>query len=468
AGANNDTLIFQFLLESYFYVGMAMVLALAVVAICLLPFNYFSGKAIPFPWLVSREFVAGILIFILITGLVAGSYPAFYLTRFSPVDVMKGNLRARLRTYGIRNVLVVFQFFISASLIIATLVVYHQLKFIQTAHLGFDKSNVVNLLHTRNLRQNGPAFKRALLTKPAIISASYCNRLPPNVEQKSVFRPAGGTQDYLLNVYEMDCDHLRTMGYTMAAGRFFEDTDTDAVILNETAAAKLGIQDFKGRKLISNYHGFPERELEVIGIITDFNFQSLKDPIMPMAIVLGPQPNWEMAIRVKDSEADSAMAFIRKLWRQYASDAAFEYSFVEHNFDSKQAAEKQIGLLFMTFTLVAVIIGCLGLFGLATFTAEHNRKQIGIRKALGASPGDIVLLLNKDFLKLVLFANLIAAPLTGWIMHEWLNQFAYHTGTAWWIFALTAGITFIIAFVSISFMAFKAAAANPVDSLHYE
>jgi putative ABC transport system permease protein len=206
----------------------------------------------------------------------------------------------------------------------------------------------------------------------------------------------------------------------------------------------------------------------VIGIIQDFNFTSLKDPIEPMAVVLGSQPNWEMAIRLKEGAVDSTLARVRRIWKAHAPDAAFEYSFVDKNFDSKQRTEKRIALLFVTFTALAIIIACMGLFGLATFSTEQKRKQIGIRKVLGASVKNIVILLNKDFLKLVLFANALAWPFTWWIMQKWLEQFAYHTGIAWWIFALTGFITFFIAFLSISFKSFKAAAGDPVHSLRSE
>jgi len=366
---------------------------------------------------------------------------------------------------------VVFQFFISASLIIATLVVYHQLQFIQRANLGFNKSNLITLLHTLNLGEKSAAFKEALLRDPAIISASYCSRVPPNIQNKSVFRKEGDNKDFLLALYEMDEDHLQTMGYEMVSGRFFKKNnarDTLAVILNETAARRMGLTDFEGKELLTDYDFPREKVLEVIGIIQDFNFTSLKDPIEPMAVVLGSQPNWEMAIRLRDGSPDSSIASVKKIWKEYAPDAAFEYSFVDKNFESKQRTEKRIGFLFMTFTVLAIIIACMGLFGLATFSTEQKRKQIGIRKVLGASVRHIVVLLNKDFLKLVLIANLLAWPFTWWLMEKWLEQFAYRTGISWWIFALTGSITVLIAFASISFRSFKAAAGNPVISLRNE
>jgi putative ABC transport system permease protein len=433
------------------------------------PFNYFTGKELSLYTLFRLPFMIGIFVFFIITGLVAGSYPAFYLTNFNPIQVLKGALRARVRSYGIRNVLVVFQFFISAGLIIATLVVYQQLKYVQNVDLGFKKENIINLLHTKNLGSHAKAFKSELLSDNQIISASYCNRLPPNIDWQSVFRTDSASKDFSLAVYEMDYDHLKTMGYKMKAGRFFSKKENDSlsVILNETAARRLGVTNFKGKKVFTDYDQPAGKERLIIGIIQDFNFQSLKDPIQPMAIILGYEPNWEMAIRVGENPEESINT-IRALFKKHASEAPFEYSMVNQNFEDHHQAERKIGMLFILFTTLAIIIACLGLFGLATFTAEQQRKAIGVRKVLGANIAHIVRMLNKEFLKLVLIANLIAWPVSWWFMNRWLTQFAYHTPIPWWTFAIAGTITFLIAFFSISFKAFKAASGNPVNSLRSE
>ncbi|HEY9049013.1 MAG TPA: ABC transporter permease, partial [Ohtaekwangia sp.] len=220
-GAPTSRLIIQFILESFFYIVIAILFALFIVSILLLPFNILAEKQLSVRVFLSPIFLAGLPLFAVVVGLLAGSYPAFYLTTFSPIEVMRGRIRSRMRKYSIRNVLVIFQFFISASLIIATLVVYRQLQYIQQASLGFDKHNVVNLLHTRNLGNNGMRFKEELLKHQSIVAASYCNRLPPNIDWQFVFSTTSPSQDYLLNVYEMDYDHLKTMKYTMITGRFF-------------------------------------------------------------------------------------------------------------------------------------------------------------------------------------------------------------------------------------------------------
>lgn len=470
-GAQNNRLVFQFLLESYFYVIIAVLIAFFLLLGLLQPFNYFTGKQLAFSTLFESKFLIGLSVFVIITGLMAGSYPSFYLTQYSPIEVLKGNLRARLRTYGIRNVLVIFQFFISATLIIATMVVYKQLDYVQQANLGFNKENVINLLHTRNLGAHGIAFKEEVLKLESVVSASYCNRLPPNVDWQSVFRKTENDHDFLFAVYEMDYDHLKTMGFPMLQGRFFSrssPSDTAAIILNEAAAEKLGIQVVDRQPVFSGYDQPSGRVREVIGIIKNFNFQSLKDPIQPLAIVLGYEPNWEMAIRLKETAGQEAVDEIQTIYKKYAPDAPFEYTFLKQNFDKKVERERMIGLLFMLFTILAILVACLGLFGLATFTAEQQKKAIGIRKVLGATIPEIVEMLNRDFLKLVLIANLIAWPVSWWIMSQWLAQFAFHISLPWYIFVLSGAITVLIAFFSVSFQALKAASGNPVNSLRNE
>jgi len=469
-GAQYGKLILQFLLESYFYIAIAVVFSLFFIMGLLPVFNLYTNKQISFTILFQPLFVIGGIIFTLLVGLLAGSYPAFYLTHFNPIEVLKGRLRAQLRSYGIRNVLVVFQFVISTVLIIATLIVYQQLRYMQQANIGFDKANVINLLHTKNLGNNGETFKRELLHYPEISSASYANRLPPNVDWQSVFRQVDSVKEYFMALYEMDVDHLETMRYTLVDGRFFSSqspADTNTVILNQTAARKLGIEEFKGKKLVTNYD-HDGREREVIGIIQDFNFQSFKEPVQPLAVVLGPEPNWEMAIRLTKGNTDIKLELIKSFWKKYAPGAPFEYTFLDKNFEAKHKSEKRLGLISALFTGLVIFIACLGLFGLAAFTAEQRTKEIGIRKVMGASVKDIVIVINKDFLRPVLLANLIAWPFAGWIMFMWLQQFAFRISFPWWVFILAGLTTLVIALVSISFQALRAAKGNPVKSLRNE
>jgi putative ABC transport system permease protein len=467
AGAQNHRLIGQFLLESYLYVIVSFFISLCIVLVLLGPFNYFTRKQIHISSLADLVFVGTAIVFLLITGLLAGSYPSFYLTQFNPVEVLRGKLRASLRSYGIRNILVVFQFFVSTGLIIATVVVYHQLTFIDRVDLGFDKSNLVNLLHTKNLGQNGQAFKKELQAQPGILAASFANRLPPNLDWQAIVRPDDTNKEYLVNVYEMDYDHLATMGYTLVKGRFFSADvpgDSGAVILNETAARLLGIDI--GKTGIFSYYDSPDPKLRnVIGILKDFNCQSLKVPIQPMMGILGNEPNWEMAIRLATGYPEQKIDLIRSMFRKYAAGAPFEFSMVDQNFAKMNTTERKVGMLFFLFTFLAIFIACLGLLGLAAFTAEQRTKEIGIRKVLGANIRNIMILLNGDFMKLVLTANFLAWPVAGLLMRQWLNQFAYHVSVSWWVFPLAGLLTTLIALLSVSLQASKAATGNPVNSL---
>lgn len=469
-GAQTGKLVMQFLLESYFYIIIAVLFSLFLVAVMLPFFNLFTYKHLSIVVLFKPQYILGGLIFTFVVGLLAGSYPAFYLTHFNPVEVLKGKLRAKLRSYGIRNFLVVFQFIISTVLIIATLIVYQQLRYMQTANAGFDKGNIINLLHTKNLGDKGPAFKQELMKYPEISSASYANRLPPNVEWQSVFRQVDSVKEYFMAVYEMDADHLVTMRYAMSKGRFFSSqmpSDTNAIILNETAAKKLGIKDFRGQKIVTNYD-HDGRERELIGIIKDFNFQSFREPVQALAVVMGPEPNWEMAIRLTKGDTEDKLALVRSFWKKYVPEAPFEYTFLDKNFEAKHRAEEKLGIVSALFSALVIFIACLGLFGLATFTAEQRTKEIGIRKVMGASENDIIVMINKDFLRPVMIANLIAWPLAGWLMYLWLEQFAFRIPFPWTVFVFAALISLIVALVSISFQASKAARGNPVKSLRNE
>jgi putative ABC transport system permease protein len=469
-GAPYNRLMIQFLLESYVYIVIAVLISVCLIVIILPVFNFFTNKQLSFYVLLQPEFLGFSLLCIILSGLLAGSYPAFYLSHFSPVEVLKGKLREQLRSYGIRNGLVIFQFFISSVLIVSTLVVYLQIRYVQQANVGFDKSNVINLLHTRNLGKNGIAFKTELLSHPEISAASYASRLPPNVDWQAVFRLVDTEKEYLLNLYEVDYDHQATMRYEMIAGRFFSEqnpADTNTIILNETAARKLGLTIFKGKKLITSYDR-SNREREIIGIMKDFNFQSLKEPIQPLAITLGRQPNWEIAIRLTRGDTAEKIALIKSIWDKYADNAPFEYTFLDKNFEAKHQTEKRIGFIFLLFTSLAIFIACLGLFGLAAFTAEQRTKEIGIRKVVGASVRDIVFMINQDFMKLVGIANIVAWPVAWWVMYVWLNQFAFRISFPWWSLLVAGVISLIIAFLSISFQALRAAQGNPVKSLRNE
>lgn len=472
-GALQSRLISQFLFESMLFTLAAVAIALGIIRMVLLPFNLLTEKQIQFSILFQPTFLTGIVLFITLVGLLAGSYPAFFLARYSPVEVLKGRARIGRKKYGIRNTLVIFQFFISITLMAATLVVYQQLRFIQNQSTGFDKSNIVNLLHTANLLDKAPAFKQEMASLPGVVSCSFANRLPPNIDWQSVFRIAETEKDHLLSVYEMDGDHLKTMGYVMAAGRYFSPTDPndkETIILNQTAARQLGVPLPLGDSVFisSTYDSKPGARRRLIGVMKDFNFKSLKEPIQPLAIVLSREPNWEMAIRIQPDNREETIKRIQTVWKKYAPNAPFELTFVEDNFNATYQREARVGSVFLIFTILAIFIACLGVFGLAIYMAEQRTKEIGIRKVLGATSWDVVQLLTIDFAKLILIAFLIAAPLSWWILDWWLDQFAYHINIPVYALIMSAFLALVLALASASHRAIKAALSNPVDSLRTE
>ncbi|HYC84799.1 MAG TPA: FtsX-like permease family protein, partial [Chryseosolibacter sp.] len=471
-GGVKSRLVSQFLLESYMYTFGAVLIGLGLVSVSINGFNIITGKNITFDALANPMFMGGLVVFTLVVGLIAGSYPAFYLTSFQPVDVLKGKIRAGMKSSGIRNTLVIFQFFISIGLIVSTLVVYQQLRFVQEQNLGFDKENILNLYHTWTLKENGAAFKNELLQHPQVVAATYANRLPPNLDWSSVFKSVDTGEENLLSIYLVDHDAARTMGFEMVSGRFFSKdfpTDTSAFILNEAAAKQLGWESVEGKKLISRFNSLEGKQIEGIGVVRNFNFETLKNNIRPLIFILGSEPNAEMGIRLRGENVIESVRLVETTWKKYAPEAPFEYSFVDDNFDAKFSAEKRMGEVFIIFTVLAIAIACLGLFGLVTFSAEHRAKEIGVRKVMGAKVSQIVWLLTTDFARLVLIAFVLAIPITWYSMNEfWLEGFAYRIDFSVWVAVLAGGISLMVAVITICVQAIQAAYRNPVNALRSE
>jgi putative ABC transport system permease protein len=470
-GASTENLIKQFLIESYVYMAISVALSYLIIALVLGPFNYFTEKEIAYTLLFKPGSLVFAVALILIIGLLAGSYPSLYLTQFNPIEVLHGRLREKLRSFGVRNALVVFQFFISSALILTTLVMVEQLRYVQQLNPGFNKHNIINLLHTKNLKDQGAAFKQELLRYEGVVSASYANRLPPQLDWQANFRDVESGKDLTMTVYEMDHDHLETMNLTVVQGRFFSPeipADTAAIILNETAMAALKWSDLSNKEIFSEYDSPDGMTRNVIGVLRDFNFRSAREPITPLAIVQGREPSWEMAIRIKEDNSDSTLAHIERLWKNYATDAPFEFRWVTQSLAEAYRSESRTGTIFLAFTLLAIFIAGLGLFGLANFIADLRTKEIGVRKVLGAGVGSIMFMLNKNFLGLVLIGNGLAFPLAAWYIQTWLRQFEYHVSLSPVYFVVTSLITLFIAFLSVSYRAVKAASANPVESLRNE
>ena len=478
-GAEKGSLIRQFLGESILMSLIAFVFAIIITELLLPAFNSVSGKNLSLSFYENGLTIAAFLVLSVIAGLLAGSYPAFYLSSFKPVKVLKGKLTNSLAVVSLRKGLVVFQFIISVVLIIASVVISNQMNFLRSADLGFEKDHqLVIPLRSGTAKTMYTSLKTELAKQPQIesVGASYYN---PGIFNPSdnLFYKEGQTMNdgKRTRMNTVDVGYLRTLKLQPVAGRLFSEefpADTGyRVVLNETAIKEIGFKDAQsavGNKVFFDFRG-TNYGFEIVGVLKDFHFEDLHLPITPYGYNLssGTEFNYLM-VHVKPGDIAPVIKSIETSWRKLNPNEPFEYSFLDEDFQKNYIAESRLSSIVAYFTLIAILISCLGLFGLATFSAEQRIKEIGVRKVLGASVTGIVTLLSKDFLKLVAIAIVIATPLAWYVMHQWLQDFAYRISLSWWVFLLAGVIAVIIAFLTISFQAIRAANANPVKSLRTE
>jgi putative ABC transport system permease protein len=467
-GSLRGQMIGQFISESLLYSLIAVALAIVLVYFLLPQFNVLAGKQLSIDVLAAPAFVGSILLLIIMVGIIAGSYPAFYLTSFNAVEVLKGKVKAGMRSKGVRSALVAFQFGLSIFLITFTVVVYQQINYMQDRNIGIDKHNVMILNSAGRLGNNMDAFKNALAQQSGIVKSSYTNNSFPGVNNTTVFKSAGDEQDHIMGVYYADYDHQDVMKFELKEGRYFSKdfpSDSSAILLNETAVKEFGFKNPLEEYVIYNDNGQNER-LKIVGVFKDFNFESLKTKVRPLAIRL-TQKSYNLMLRY-EGDAGQAVATVEKLWKQHANGEPFDYTFLDQDFDETFRSEQRMGQVFTVFSGLAIFIACLGLFALAAFTAEQRTKEIGIRKAMGATTTGLTLLLSKEFTKLVLIA-FIPASVIGWfVVTQWLDGFAYHIQISPLVFFASGLIAMLIAWITVSFQSIKAASANPVKSLRYE
>ncbi len=473
-GSLKMQLVRQFLLESLLLTSVAFILALGIVYWTLPIFNGLAGQNLSLQFTANPWVLPGLLLFGLFTGILAGSYPAFFLSSFNPITVLKGRFASGKKSIGLRSGLVVFQFFISISLIIGTTIVYKQLSFIQHKKLGYDKDQVVVVEGTYWLGKNANAFKQQLLQDPRIINVSASGYLPAGNSNGNNFMsyPDALSTGLVKTLrYEVDYDYIQTLGMQIAAGRNFSreyGSDSTAVIVNETAARSFGWgSNALGHTLSHTENDGKKTTYTVIGIVKDFHFKSLHELITPLVMTIGTDYG-TMIVKVKTKDISALLATMKKKWNVFNAESPFSYSFLDDRFNKTYKEEQNIGRIMGIFAGLTIFVACLGLFGLATFTAEQRTKEIGIRKVLGASVTGIVSLLSKDFLKLVFLAFLIASPVAWFFMNKWLQDFAYRITISWWVFVLAAFSAISITVITVCFRAIKAALSNPVISLRSE
>ncbi|MDJ1471761.1 ABC transporter permease [Xanthocytophaga flava] len=468
-GAPRAALIAQFLGEAMFLTFLALGVALVLVSIILPAFNQLTGKELllPFHDPAFGLVLAGILV---IMGLLAGSYPALFLSSLNPINVLKGKLRFGSGALLFRRGLVVFQFVLSMLLIVGTLVIYRQLDYIQTKHLGYDRENLIRIQGEGEIARNYTAFKQELLSMPGIQSVTHMQTDPlynGNTTDGVHWIGKDPTSAIQFNNTWIGYDFTKTMKIKVLQGRDFSPsygTDTTNYLINEAAAKRIGYKDPVGQPLT-----FGKQPGKIVGLIEDFHFNSLHVPIRPLIIRLAETWNYDnILIRTQPGQTQQALASLQAICAKMNPKYPFTYSFVDAEYNRLYQSETIVRTLAVFFAGLAIFIACLGLFGLAAFTAEQRTKEIGIRKVLGASISNIVTLLSSDFLKLVIVAIIIAIPIAWYVCSNWLENFAYKISLSWWVFAAASLLAILIALITVSFQSIKAALMNPVKSLRSE
>ncbi len=475
-GAHKRQLRTQFLAESVLLALMALGLAVLLMQLFLPTFNSISGKSLELEALFQAKSWLILLGITLAAGLASGLYPAFYLTRFDPARVLKGGAQSGTGKSAFRQGLAVAQFVISIILLIGTLVIFRQMDFIRTKSLGFDKENVVVVpADSRQVAQNIQAFRNALTADPRVISLAASSSIPGDaIFADTTFKRTDTDDIYPLIFMETDYDFVDTYGFTVIAGRKFSrefGADLEgAVMVNRAGAVGLGYtpDEAVGKKILRFLNVEELREQTIIGVLEDYHFKSLHRTIEPCLLILNPERMGMISIRVRPGDVAGTIGFIRQKWEEFFPGDEFDYSFLDSRLDLLYKSESRMRSIFMVFAALSIFVACLGLFGLATFTAEERTKEIGVRKVMGASAAGILFLLFKEFTKWVLLANVIAWPVAYFVMGSWLRNFAYRTEIGLWPFLLSAALALAIATITVGYQSLKAALVNPVECLKYE
>ncbi len=470
-GSQRGALMTQFLAESMLMSVISTALALLWVGLALHPFSTLSGKELSYSNLLQPWFIAITLGCTLVVGGLAGSYPAFYLSSFRPAEVLKGGQRSLLKGQTVRNALVVFQFTMSIALAIATLLIYQQLSFARSKQLGFDKENVLIVSNADYLGQSTNSFLQKVTSMAAVQQASASTSVLPGVAEVQYFRKQGADQDYSLNVMGIDENFIATYGMTLLEGRNFSranPADTARVILNETAQRVFDLQQPIG-SFITYYNEGEYIPYEVVGIVENFNYESLHHPVEPLAFFFSDQIHSYVSVHLAPGNAQEAVQLIEKSWKSMAPGAPFDYSFLDEDYDKLFRSEQRLGKVFTAFTSLAIIIACLGLLGLVSFSTVRRTKEIGVRKIMGASSWNVVVLLTRNFIYLVLISFIIAIGPTYYAMNQWLeSNFAYRITIGVGIFIVVGLAAIVIAGLTVCYQSLRAANISPAQALRNE
>lgn len=465
-GTTRKQLVGQFMSESILITFLAMIVALGLTEILHMPFSRLAGKEISLNIVQQPWWILILLLLTLLIGIAAGLYPAFYVSLFKPVEVLKGKIIQSSKSH-FRNGLVVFQFCISATLIICAVLVYQQLLYMQSKDVGFNKDNVV-LIPNAHVLKNKEVFRQKLLQSSKIEAVSFSSTAPgDHFDAFTTYRTLGSGVKHQAKWLGTDAAFFDVYALQLLEGSNIkrDTTGMREALLNESAAFQLGIDEVVG----STIETFWGEKIKVVGIVKDFNFEHLRLNIMPL-IILQHTDNWPyyVSVRMNGGDIQQTLAQIETAWWEHNQEAPFSYSFLDRKFNDLFKTEQRLSVIGATFTGLTIFVACLGLLGLVAYIVEQRTKEIGIRKVLGASVRDVVLLLSGSFIRLILLAFLLAVPLAYWLMQQWLSDFAYHISVEAWPFLLAVLILLLIAWLTISFQSIKAAVANPIDALRNE
>lgn len=480
-GSERGQLITQFLAEAVLISSLAAIVAGVLVGLALPWFNDLTEKDFSRALLLSPFYIGILVSLALATGLASGLYPAFFISSFRPLEVLQGRLLQNTKGGGLRNVLVVGQFAISIFLIVATILIYQQLRYTQNKALGFSKESLITLQNTGGLTsQQSETFLHQMQDLPGVVAASGCSAVPGQFYFGVSFKPPGADEMTTGSGLVVGEQYVNCMQMDLVAGREFSTdfADSLSLIVNEAAVREMGLEDPIGQRLTTSDGWLsPDPDnpavYRIVGVLQDYHFQSLHHDISPLFLVhadrggaAGVTP--QISVRLQAGNPQGTLAQIEGLWRQHQPDVPLSYLFMDREWAKLYTQEATARKVFILFTVLAIIIACLGLFGLAAYLVEKRRKEISIRKVLGATTTGIVQLLSRDFLKLVVVALIIASPLAYYFMDQWLQNFAYRISIAWWVFVVAGGLALFIAFITVGLQSIKAALANPVNALKNE
>jgi putative ABC transport system permease protein len=484
-GSSKRQLILQYTGETILLTLIGVLISAGLTILFLPLLNQFTEKHISIDIFINPAFLLLLLVFAFVVGIIAGFYPALVLSSFQPVKVLKSSVVADAKPGSIpwlRHGLVVIQFALSALLIVSVLIVFRQVNYLHTKDLGFNRDQILFFpMRGDNMGKNYESFKNQLLQSPGISNVSIGYGFPGDIfATDDIIVPHGGEQKtYPATQLMVDHDYIKTLNLKMAAGRDFSkeiQTDKDhAFIINETAVKELGYETPEkaiGQPLLWKVweSKMPDslKKGQIIGVVKDFHYKSLYDKVNTTVLQIYPPAYWKVAVKMRAAGIANSISYVKNVWAKFSPEYPIEYKFMDDNFDQMYRSEDKLKTLLFVFTGIAIFVGCLGLFGLAAYSAERRRKEIGNRKVLGASVNGLILLLSRDFVKLVIISLLIASPVAWYFMNQWLQDFAYRVSIGWWVFALTGSIVIAIALITVAFQAIKASIANPVKCLRTE